>query len=181
MTFYPGADRDNPTFEVDVSDPGYGRLHIRRLDDRYPVDAGREPWGTFTGAGMWSLLQAVTALAAGRSGQSALRISGASGAPLIVTRDEAQHLLGALTEAVVLAIAGSERYERVVQAADEQDLSPAEPLCVKCNEGSPYSHAVTISSWCSEYGHSPFGVQEGVSWSRAAADYERQRRLHHNT
>jgi len=155
--WYPGRGTGSEWAELDVSDPGYGYLHVRRLDDRFAHL--QEPHtgdpGEYAGVRMGALLDAVTTLALG-SGESYVRVRPTRGQPLVIADDEAVGLLPFLQRAVALAIGGTDRFERVWP----DDDAPVEPLCVHCNQGSPYHQAVTISAWCNEYGHHPFGTTQ---------------------
>lgn len=152
--WYPGMPE--PTFEIDVDDPGYGRFWIRRLDvgERDVVDVVGEQLG--------QLLDAVTdAVLDDTAPRLPWRL-----ARLELTTDEARLLLRPLQQAVLLAGAGTERYERHYVDPDDR---PAEPLCVHCNLGSPYSGAVTISERCNEFGHVPYGEHPGARWPTHAS------------
>lgn len=147
--WYPGA------FEIAVDNPGHGELELRRLDDA-------SDWVTLTGAELGEVLAAVTARAFG--GDWTLRKVGR------VDVDEARELLPGLQRAVVLATAGTDRFERTFPDPDE---SPAEPLCVNCNLGSPYHREVTISERCNEDGHQPFGHRASATWEQAGRRHAR--------
>jgi hypothetical protein len=185
MSFYTGTDPENPTFEISVDDPGHGRLSIRRLDDRFPDDDGNQ-WGDdiplFAGPELGNLLRIVTNLAGGhdeRGGVPApefvvssapVAVRGTTGRRFMLGRLEALELLPALTRAVILATAGQDRYERVVP----NDAIGQAPVCVYCGEGAGDSvEAATISGWCLEHGHTPFGTRPYVSWDQARTDYTR--------
>ncbi|HEY3546506.1 MAG TPA: hypothetical protein VGK17_10485 [Propionicimonas sp.] len=174
ITFYAGGRADSPTFEIDVSDPGYGRLSIRRLDDRYPDDDGNrwgDDWPLFAGPELGHLLKMVLNLAAGAEAISnGVAVRGTTGRRFIFGVDEAPTLLPALTRAVILATSGQDRYERVVP----DDAIGQPPTCVHCGEGAGDSvDASTISGWCLEHGHTPFGTRPFVSWEQARQDYAR--------
>lgn len=182
-SFYTGPDPDQPTFEISVDDPGYGRLTIRRLDDAYPeVDGDR--WGDdipmFAGPQLGNLLRVVTNLATGRDERGGVAptevarslapvaVRGTTGRRFLLARGEALELLPALTRAVILATSGEDRYERVVP----DDAGSQPPVCVYCGEGADGDvEASSISGWCVEHGHTPFGTRPFVSWDRARADY----------
>lgn len=185
MSFYTGADPDSPTFEISVDDPGHGRLSIRRLDAAYPDEDGNQ-WGNdiplFAGPELGNLLRIVTNLAAGhdeRGGVSSpalvasrapVAVRGTTGRRFLVGAHEALELLPALTRAVILATAGQDRYDRVVP----DDARTLPPTCVYCGEGAGDSvDASTISGWCLEHGHTPFGARPFVSWDHARQDYAR--------
>lgn len=167
---YAGVDPDSPTFEIVVDDPGHGRLHIRRLDGRHrDPDAGR--WGAgsteFAGTDVGLLLDKASKLVAGTSATGHATVRGSRGQVLVIEADEAAFLLPVLTRAVLLAVAGQERYERVATG-----FEPQPPRCVNCGAGSfstPESSA--LNGWCLEYGHSPFGTPANTTWDQAERDY----------
>jgi hypothetical protein len=61
----------------------------------------------------------------------------------------------------VLAVAGTDRYDRVYV---DDTTGSLRQLCVDCSEGSHYSDHVTISPQCMEFGHHPFGAGPNVHW-----------------
>jgi hypothetical protein len=85
----------------------------------------------------------------------------------------ARALLPVFQKAVVLAVGGSERYDRVLP---DQDGSPQPPFCVRCDLGTFYTPGAMPNTWCEQYGHTPFGTADGTSWEAATAHYERRRR-----
>lgn len=84
--------------------------------------------------------------------------------PASITGAQAGELLPNLQRAVLLAVAATERYERVGVEPGER---PADVLCVDCNQGSTFHQVVTISEKCSQYGHTPFGYPTGTTWDQA--------------
>lgn len=172
MMWYPGP-RGREWAEIDVSDPGYGYLRFGRLDDRFAhLNGLSDDRGLYAGPQLAALLDAVTQLALGAATERQVTVRASHGRPVTIAADEAAELLPQLQRAVALAMAGQDRFERIWVEDDVQD----EPLCVNCNQGSPYSYAVTISAWCSEYGHTPFAANPGTSWAKATQDHDRQNR-----
>lgn len=156
--FDPGTRQGEPWVELSVPDPEHGRIEVRRLsvDGDHPDD----PMGVYAGEQIAALLDQVTDLALSGDG-SPVTIRSTSGKSLTLTRAEAVMLLPFLQRAAVLATAGTDRYERVWN--DDHASNP--PLCVRCNQGSHFHHAVTISLACNEYGHTPFGTTR--TWDQA--------------
>ena len=148
MLFYAGAP-EHEWAEIAVDDPGHGYLVITRLDD---VTAPAS--STFAGQRLGDLLDRVTAAATDLDAAIAT-LKPNSGPTLHVGRAEAVELLPGLIRAVALAIGGTGRYDRIWAEDSEPD---APPLCVYCNQGSPYHQVVTISEHCSESGHTPFAA-----------------------
>lgn len=69
----------------------------------------------------------------------------------------------------MLAMSGEDRYQRVWP---DDPQAAQEPLCVHCNQGADYPDMVTISAWCNDYGHDPFGTSHATSW-QAATEHHR--------
>ncbi|WP_182112870.1 hypothetical protein [Actinotalea sp. JY-7876] len=154
MCWYPG---DGERFEISVDDPGDGRLHMRRL--RGDDDADYE-WIALAGGHLGVLAREVlTAVIEDRAPVLPYPLS-----RLQLTRDDARLIAASVQQAVLLAAAGTDRYDRIHVDPDD---SPAEALCSSCSLGSPYTGAVTISERCLEHGHQPFGERSGVSWADA--------------
>lgn len=160
MIFYPDG------WELAVDNPGYGELLVRALTNPYDCEPlVTEEWSRdFYGPKVGQFLAAVTAQALGgtpgKVGYEAL--------PKFLTPAVARDLLPALQSATLLALAGSDRYERIFPEADE---SPAEPLCVRCNLGSPYSSVPIASEWCEQHGHRAFGTS-APRWEHAQEMYQ---------
>lgn len=179
ITWYPKTP-DTPAgaewAELDVPDPGYGRLLLRRVDGRHDDPRGfNDQHGEFAGVQLAALLEQVTALALSQGDPwDTVRVGASRGRAVVIERAEAVALLPHLHAAVVLATAGSDRYERVWPWHSETNH---EPLCVHCNQGSDYSSAVTISPWCSEHGHDPFGEPSSTSWAEADERHRRREQL----
>jgi hypothetical protein len=148
--------------QVDVSDPGYGRLTCQRLDDRFAEleELDREI-STFAGERLAALLDAVTQLALSTPDVPHISIRASRGRPLLIARDEAPKLLPNMQQAVALAVGGEDRFERVWM---DPDAPAPGQLCATCNHGCSSSIDVTHSSWCDQYGHTPFGQPSGVAW-----------------
>jgi hypothetical protein len=160
MIFYPDG------WELAVDNPGYGELHVQALtnpDDGEPL-VEKEWSREFHGPKVGQFLAAVTAKALGGTPGKV----GYEELPRFVTAEVARKLLPALQSATLLALAGTDRYERTFPDADEQ---PAEPLCVRCNLGSPYTSVPTTSEWCEQHGHAPFGSTLS-RWENAQEAYQ---------
>jgi hypothetical protein len=142
MLFYPTG------WELAVDNPGYGELIVIASQSVFGLD---EDWEcALYGAAIGEFLDRVTsrALSLDQDGPRRTLL------PPFVTVDVARALLPALQRAVVLATAGTDRYERVFPDSQEP---PAEPLCARCHLGTPYASTPTTSDWCAQYGHRPFG------------------------
>ena len=152
-----------PGWELDVDNPGYGELTIAALTD--PHD--REPLVTqewrreLNGPNLGAFLAAVTAQALGGTPGA----FGFDNLPRFLTAAVARELLPALQAAALLALAGTDRYERVYPDGER----PAEPLCARCHTGSDYTTVASMSSWCAEHGHRPFGTR--LTWDEAQSMY----------
>ncbi len=85
----------------------------------------------------------------------------------------ARALLPVFQRAMVLAIAGTDRFERTFP---DSDGPPKPPLCVRCDEGTIYTTGAPPNPWCDKYGHTPYGVAHGTSWAAATTHYERRLR-----
>lgn len=161
---YPQTSTGRMWAELSVDDPGHGRLIIRRLDDRYDNDEPFDEYGTYAGPQLADLLRVVTELALGLDDRPTVRLPASRGLAIIIEGSDAAGLLPILQQAIVLATAGEDRYVRTWP--DDPQIS-LEPLCVHCNQGSDTSHTVTISAWCSDYGHTPYGVSAHLDWTQA--------------
>lgn len=151
MTFYAGAEGPGQ-IELAVDDPGHGYLHVRVLG----VEAGA---AVVAGARLAEMLSDVTAAAIGTEPSAWVRGLG------LLSGEQCRALLLQAQKAVVLATAGTDRYDRVY--VDEDAVGPLGQLCVDCNQGSDFSGQVSISSRCVEFGHHPFGVGPGTRWNDA--------------
>lgn len=143
------------TFEIHVENPGYGELYLASNDQE---GGGR----TLAGDQLGRLLTAFThyALTGARPETDANLI------PANVTLDEARETLTVVQQAVILASAGTDRFERIYP---DGEASPAPPLCESCSHGTDFSAVETHSEWCDEYGHTPFGFPAVTSWEQAQA------------
>jgi hypothetical protein len=156
-TFYPAG------WTLDVPKPGYGELFVfasRRPDVGPPLVT--DDWDTrLDGPEIGEFLTQVTARAAGQEPEPG-QTYGAT-LPPFVTQPVAQSLLPTLQRAVTLAVAGTDRYERIFP--DPHSVPPV-PYCISCNEGTSFDRRVLPSAWCDEFGHQAFGM--GVTnWSIA--------------
>lgn len=164
VTFYVGP-AGLEVFEIDVPDPGHGRVAVRRLNHRFDrTAAGAHEAGEYAGAAMADLLDVVAGLATGTvNGDQAVARS-SMGRSLVVARDEAPALLRQLQKAVALAMGGEDRYERVWV---DDHVGGLETLCVDCRGGALAVGSDAVSAFCDEYGHHPFGVVSDTSWQVA--------------
>ena len=104
VTFYVGS-AGHESFEIDVPDPGHGRLVVRRLDHRFGSAAkGAHDAGEYAGAALAELLGAVTGLATGTVDDGRVVVRSSVGRSLVVARDEAAALLPQLQKAVALSV-----------------------------------------------------------------------------
>ena len=149
MLFYAGP-ADQEWAEIAVDDPGHGYLVITRLEaDTAAVSS------VFAGERLGTLVDRVAA-AANTAGDHAPSTHRPTSGPVVtLTRAEAVELLPALVRALALAVAGTDRFQRIW--TEYADPDPA-ALCVYCNQGSPYDQTVTISEFCAEHGHTPFAA-----------------------
>lgn len=153
-------------FEVTVDNPGHGTAHITATSENGYGSTG-EWQKALAGHEVGDFLAAVTARALGTDSERTRRIL-----PSLMTAARAGQLLPALQAAVVLAAAGTDRAERIYP---DDGAPPTEPLCIHCNEGSPYHQVVIISEHCAEYGHRAFGKHD-ADWDREQERYARDRR-----
>ena len=159
MMFYPDG------WELAVDNPGYGELLVRALTDPYDCEPlVKQEWSrSFHGPKVGEFLAAVTARAiggtAGKVGYEEL--------PRFITAEVARTMLPALQSAVLLALAGTDRYERIFP----DDQRPSAPLCVRCNLGSDYASVPGVSQWCQQYGHRPFGTS-APRWDNVQEMYQ---------
>ena len=160
MVFYPDG------WELAVENPGYGELFVRALTKPYDCEPlVTEEWSReFRGPKVGEFLAAVTALALGGTPGKV----GYEELPRFVTAEVARKLLPALQSATLLALAGTDRYERIFPG--ERDHYPVAPLCVRCNLGSDYTSVPTTSQWCEQHGHRAFGSYP--KWESAQEAYQ---------
>lgn len=164
VTFYVGP-AGLEVFEIDVPDPGHGRVAVRRLNHRFDrTAAGAHEAGEYAGAAMADLLDVVTGLATGTANGDQAVARSSMGRSLVVARDEAPALLRQLQKAVALAMGGEDRYERVWV---DDHVGGLETLCVDCRGGALAVGSDAVSAFCDEYGHHPFGVVSDTSWQVA--------------
>lgn len=155
VTYFAG-DRDRGEMIIDVPNPGYGAIDFDDGVDEHRVIP-------IVGARLGLFLAAITTAVLE---DAAPNLTGIIGARCTISARQARQLLPSLQRAIILATAGTDRYEIVVT---DPDVDEPEPLCVNCNEGSPYHQQVTISARCTDHGHTPFGQFDGTSWEKAIA------------
>jgi hypothetical protein len=158
MIFYPDG------WELAVDNPGFGELIVIADEELSPRLINGEWRAELYGAAIGTFLTQVTNRALG------LDDSEHSGTPLprFLSAEVARAVLPALQRAVLLATAGTDRFEKIFPDADE---APQKPICARCNIGSPYSSEVAVSEWCAQYGHRPFGAS-GSRWEHAQEMYQ---------
>lgn len=152
-------------FELYVDNPGHGELFV--------VAATRPSIGESSVHEDWQLdlygpqLGEFLARVTDRAFDADQPRPGRVRLPAFITSAVAATLLPALHRATMLAIGGTDRYERTFPESDE---APAGPLCVRCNLGSPYSPGALPSTWCDQHGHRAYGVRTG-RWDLAQELY----------
>lgn len=176
-----------PGLEIAVDNPGSGELWIHAPTNPPAGDPlVEDDWDTMLyGPELGGWLTLVTDLALGiPTGPDRLRLVDDWGYPVqlpaFITARVAREILPALQRAVVEATAGTDRFERTFRTAD---VPPADPLCVICGKGSPYaSQALTLSRYCDQHGHRPYGYPAVTGWATAQDSYWERRtswdRLH---
>lgn len=161
MIFYPDG------WELAVDNPGVGELIVIADEELNPRLINREWRAELYGADIGAFLTQVT--------NRALELDDSehSGTPLprFLSAEVARAVLPALQRAVLLATAGTDRFEKVFPDADE---APQKPICVRCNIGSPYTSEVATSEWCEQYGHRAFGASAS-RWEHAQEMYQLNR------
>jgi hypothetical protein len=160
MIFYPDG------WELAVENPGYGELLVRALTNPYDCEPlVNEEWSReLRGPKVGEFLASVTTQALGGTPGKV----GYEELPRFLTADVARKMLPALQSATLLALAGTDRYERIFPA--DRDHYPAAPLCVRCNLGSDYTSVPTTSQWCEQHGHRAFGSYP--RWETAQEAYQ---------
>src|SRR4051794_29875719 len=135
MIFYPDG------WELAVDNPGYGALQVRALENPYDcAPLVKQEWSrAFHGPKVGQFLAAVTAKALGGTPGKV----GYEELPRFITADVARKMLPALQSATLLALAGTDRYERTFP--DNPEHCPPAPLCVRCNLGSDYAGKAATS------------------------------------
>lgn len=186
-------------FEMWVDDPGYGYLWMRLVELRALQYVGLDDEGweiALAGAQLGEWLRELTTRALCVTGEydSSWGIRDRLGhrrrdqVPHWVTSHVARSLLPAFQKAVLLATAGTDRFE---QTCVDEDDAPQPPICVRCDVDRIWASAVATSVYCDEHGHTPFGmvgraggVVRPISWEtalecradeRARWDRERER------
>lgn len=166
MLWYPDG------FEIAVDNPGHGQVWIS-------ADRDHGDWDVhLAGAHLGTLLDAVTYLALAQGpegGRSEWSLVPVAGLPGPISRSTALRLLRPIQSAILLAIGGTDRFERTYPDVED---SPPVPLCVRCDEGSFYSDAVSISAWCAQYGHSPYGEADRTTWEAAGRLHAQRKEWH---
>ena len=158
MIFYPDG------WELAVDNPGFGELSIRALTNPYDSEplVAKEWSQEYRGPKIGEFLAAVTTQALGGTPGKI----GYEELPKFLTPAVARDLLPALQSATLLALAGTDRYERIFPDDDR----PSEPLCARCGVGSPYTSVPTTSAWCEQHGHRAFGSYS--RWETAQEAYQ---------
>jgi hypothetical protein len=155
MTFYPDE------VHIHVDNPGHGELVLW-----WQTPDGPEDPVTVTGPRITTLLEQLTALTLGNLDVSRSMI------PRNLDQRAAARLLPSFQRAVILAAAGTDRYEAL---HPEPDDGPKPPICVRCGiNGVSTSDDSRLSGWCLEHGHSPFGAGAETTWEQAETRYETQ-------
>jgi hypothetical protein len=75
----------------------------------------------------------------------------------------ARGLLPHLQQAVLLAFAGGDRFDRTYR---DQNDPPPRPLCVRSATGSLFTTEPIHATWCDQYGHRACGIASS-SWEYA--------------
>lgn len=148
-TYFPAG------WELDVPNPGYGELFVRAPRHPFrgePLVADEDWEAELYGPKVGEFLTQVTTHAL--TVESVAAPAGAM-LPGFMSVQVARGLLPSLQEAVLLAVAGTDRHERTFRDADE---GPARPLCVHCNEGTHFSPGALPCPWCEQHGHRAFGM-----------------------
>lgn len=152
---------------IDVEAPGHGYLTAELADS--DDDPGSGGVRLVEGPELGAMLRSLTALALAASGDALGQVDGL----WVMTAAQARAVLPAMQSAVVLAAAGTERYERVLELADP--VQPLAPICVHCEEFHGYADRnPSPNPWCGEHGHDPFGEQppkRGDGWLAAQQRY----------
>jgi hypothetical protein len=160
MSWLPTDGDGVEVLHLFVDSPGHGELDVVGWRARFRDLDG---WTRhLAGPQLGRFLSEVTELALGRAVPGRLLV------PELFAY-QAQWVLPSLQRAVLLAGAGTDRFERLVAEPDEV---PAAPLCTTCSLGSDYSALRTASAWCTEHGHSPFGEYMGKAWAAATELHE---------
>ncbi len=168
ITFFPAG------LEIDVRNPGYGEIYIAAPRNPYRGERllPESEWSTvLLGPAIGTFLQEVTTRALASPEGRADDDPGDETLPSFITTPVARQLLPHLQQAVVLATAGSDRFDRIFP----EDDRPQRPLCAYCHEGSMSTSAKTISPWCTEHGHQAFGIDTDTTWGLAQVNYKHER------
>lgn len=151
---------------IDVDAPGHGYLTAERADSDEGPGSGLR---LVEGQGLGEMLRSLTALALSMDADGWGHVDGL----WLMTPEQARAVLPAVQSAVVLATAGTERFERVLEAPDP--VQPMSPICVHCEEFHGYADRnPSPNPWCAEHGHDPFGAkpsQRGDGWVAAQQRY----------
>lgn len=147
-----------------VDNPGYGELAVQWKASKTSNQAV-----AVTGPRLTMMLEQLTHLAMGVSGAPRTLL------PPGFDQAGALGLLPVFQRAVILATAGTDRYESLYPSPEG---GPRPPICVNCGiNGGSTSDDARFSGWCLEHGHTPFGSGSGTSWEQAVTRYETQRSL----
>lgn len=156
---------------IDVDNPGYGEMIVAA--PRHPFSGTPivvEDWEKeLKGPEIGSFLCQITSRA---FDDQAPAPAAGEALPAFISPRAARTLLPALQQAVILATAGTDRYDRTFPDEDE---APAEPLCVRCQLGTFYTPGALPSEWCEQHGHTPFGMGSDTRWSTAQELYQIRR------
>lgn len=139
-----------PGLELYVNNPGYGEIIVTA--PTAPFEGGKalvdEEWRReLYGPKIGQFLTWVTGRALGVEPDR-------SDLPTFITDQVARTLLPDLQKAALLALGGTDRYDRTFP--DDDDQHP--PLCAVCNLGTYFTPGAMPSPWCEQYGHRPFGT-----------------------
>lgn len=177
MTFYAVGG----ALEIHVDNPGYGQISLYAPDflpDREPLvgdtwrkDLHGDEIGVFLALLTGRALGTEPELPAARTIPDLAQWS--VHLPTFLDQPVAVALLPAFQRAVVLAVAGTDRFERTFHDPDDP---PRSPFCVRCNLGTIFSPGAMTNPWCEQYGHTPYGYAPDTSWAAASAHYDRKRR-----
>ncbi len=147
---------------IDVDDPGHGYLTAELADSGDGPGSGLR---VVEGRELGEMLRSLTELALSCDVDAVAQVAGL----WVMTAVQARSVLPAMQSAVVLAAAGTERYERLLERLDP--VQALAPICAHCEEFHSFADRnPSPSPWCAEHGHDPFGEQpprSGNGWVAA--------------